>query len=457
MSLEKARNPTQGLGSIALVALAALALRAAVSVAIGFNPAFFDADGYHAIAMEGLAGRPLPTDGHPPGYSWLLLAIYRFAGPRPRIVYAVQIVLSAAVVFLVGDAARRRFGPRAGVLASLLVATSGILAIYPSLLVSENLCLLGVSLIAWLLLPPFPKISAARLSACAAIVAILALTRTAMLLLALPLVAIPALEAIRLRRSRDVALAGLAFAVATAPLLAYSSLRAGRTGVFRVGSPADVYSFYLGNNPNATGRAEGFPDVPQPGTTEAPDMEAVARILGPKASTYLVTHLLREGELFVRRASFNFAPNKRDLIYLYGQGLAGERTPWVLKSAYVWVAIGIPVLGAAVPLALARDPRDGALRMALLLVLAGVLPYHISIGDARYLIPFHPLLAFAAGALLAPFAPGQWSARTRLAAGLVAIAFFGNAAYDVWATDGALRKVTRPGGAQLHPPYILAR
>ena len=447
---------SSGASSIALVALLALALRVAIFAAVGFNPAFFDADGYHAQAMEGVAGRPIPTDGHPPGYPWFLMAIYRIAGPRPRIAYAIQIVLSALAVFLAGDAARRRFGLKAGMLAALLVATSGILAIYPSILVSENLCLLGVSLIAWLLLPPFPKISGARLLSCAAIVAALALTRTAMLLLALPLVAIPFLGAIRRTRSRSLALAALTLGVATAPVLAYSWHRASRTGVFRLGSAADTQSFYFGNNPNATGRTEWFPEA-QPGTPDAPDYETLARILGPKARAYLLAHPLREGDLFLRRASFNLAPNKRDLIYLYGQGWVGERSPLILKTIYAWVAIGMPILGATVLLALARDARDGALRLALLLFLLGILPYQISIGDARYLIPFHPLLAFAAGALASPSAPGQWSRRMRLAAATFAIAFLGNAAYDVWATDWALKKVTQPGGSRLHPPYILAR
>ena len=446
----------RGWGSVALVALLALALRAAIFAAVGFNPAFFDADGYHAQAMEGVAGRPIPTDGHPPGYPWFLGAIYRIAGPDPRIAYAVQIVFSAVVVFLVGDAARRRFGARAGLLTSVLLAVSGTLAIYPSLLVSENLCLLGVAAIARLLLPGYPKVGATRLLSCAAIVAVLALTRTAMLLLALPLVAIPFLGAIRRTRSRSLALAALTLTVATAPVLTYAWQRASRTGVFRLGSAADTQSFYFGNNPNATGRTEWFPEA-QPGTPEAPDYETLARILGPKARTYFLTHPLREGELFLRRASFNLAPNKRDLIYLYGQGWAGERSPRVLKTTYVWVALGIPILGAAVLLALAHDPRDGALRLALLLFLLGMLPYQISVGDARYLIPFHPLLAFAAGALAAPPAPGQWSARMRLAAAVLAIAFLGNAAYDVWATDGALWKVTQPGGSRLRPPYIFAR
>ncbi len=440
-----------------MVALLALALRTAVSVAIGFNPDFFDADAYHSLAMEGLAGRPVPTDGHPPGYPWFLMGIYRIAGPEPRFAYAAQIALSAAVVFLVGDAARKRFGPRAGLLASALVATSGILAVYPSLLVSENLCLAGVALIGWLLLPPFPKISAARLLSCAAIVAGLALARTAMLFLAVPLVALPALEAIRHRRGRSLGLAGLVLGIAVGPSLAYSGVRAGRTGVFRVGSPFDVYNFYLGNNPEATGRAGWFPSLPRTGTPETPDMEAVARVLGPKARDFVLAHPLREVELVARRASFNFAPNKRDLIYLYGQGLAGERPRGAVSAVYVWAAMGVPVLGALVLLALARDPRDGALRMALILVVAGILPYECSIGDARFLIPFHPLLAFAAGALLAPSIAGQWSGRMRLTAALLAIAFLGNAAYDVWATDPALRKVTQPGGSHLHPPYILAR
>jgi hypothetical protein len=457
MTLRNKGETPAGRSSIALVALFALALRIGLSIAIGFNPAFFDADAYHRLAMEGVAGRPVPTDGHPPGYSWLLMVIYRIAGPEPRVVYAIQISLSAAGVFLLGDAARRRFGTWAGLLTAALLAVSGPLAIYPSLLLSENLCLLGVALIAWLLLPPFPEVGAPRLLACAAILSVLALTRTGMICLVVPLVTLPFLAPLHQKPARNLALATLILVIAAAPLLAYSLHRASRTGVFRVGSPADVYSFYLGNNPEATGRAEPFKNVPRPGTVGAPDMEAVARILGPKARAYVLTHPFREGELFLRRASFNLAPNKKDLLYLYGNGWAGERTSRVVKAVYVWVAISVPLLGAAVLLAVARNRRDGALRFALLLTFCGILPYQFSIGDARYLIPFHSLLAFAAGALLAPRAAGQWIARTRMAVALLALAFLGNAAYDVRATDPALRKVARPGGSRVAPSYDFAR
>jgi hypothetical protein len=457
MTLSRTSDTPNGPGSIALVALLALALRIAVSLAIGFNPAFFDADAYHRLAMEGVAGRSVPTDGHPPGYSWLLMVIYGIAGSDPRIVYAIQIALSAAGVFLMGDAARRRFGPRGGLLTAALLAVSGTLAIYPSLLLSENLCLLGVALIGWILLPPLPDVGEARLLACAGIVGVLALTRTGMICLAVPLVALPFLAALREKPARNLALSTLMLVIAVAPLLAYSLHRAKHTGVFRVGSPADVYSFYLGNNPEATGRAEPFRDLPRPGTVEAPDMEAVAQILGPKARAYMLTHPFREGELFLRRASLNLASNKKDLLYLYGNGWAGEHSPGAVRAVYVWVAISVPLLGAAVLLAFARDWRDGAFRFALLLTFLGLLPYQISIGDARYLIPFHPLLAFAAGGLLAPHKAGLWATRTRLAAALLAIAFLSNAAYDLRATDAALRKIARPGGSLLAPSYDFAR
>jgi hypothetical protein len=278
-----------------------------------------------------------------------------------------------------------------------------------------------------------------------------------MLAVALPLVALPLLGRARRPRAYDLALAGVAFLLVVGPVLAFSWLRASRTGVFRVGSPADVYNFYLGNNPRATGRAESLPEIPQPGTSEAPDMEAVARLVGPRAIAYALTHPLHEALLFLQRASFNFAPNKRDVIYLYGQGLAGERSPYALQALYSWVAIGMPLVGAVLLLAIFRQPHDSALRFALLLALVGILPYQCSIGDARYLIPFHPLLVFAASALLSPHRSGRWSAWARLAIGFFAIAFFLNAAYDVRATDIALRAITRVGGSTIHPPYILAR
>lgn len=446
-----------GRAAVLGVAAAALAIRVATSLAIGFNPAFFDADSYHRLAMEGVAGGHVSSDGHPPGYSWFLMTLYRLVGVEPRAVYGLQIVIAAGVVLLVGDAARRRFGPRAGVLAASLLAFSGPLAIYPSLLLSENVCLAGVALVAWLVLPRLPEPGAARLLGAAAVVAALSLTRTGLVLLAVPLAFLALASRRRGGAARSAALAAGVLAVVAVPLLLYSWVRSGWTGAFRIGSAADVYSFYLGNNPEARGRAEPMTIDLGPDPPPSPDMETAARLLGPKARSYLLRHPVREAELFVRRASFNFAPNKKDLLYLYGHGWAGERRPAVVEAVYVWVAMSWPALAAALLLAFARRGVDAPVGLALAFAAAGILPYQVSIGDARYLIPFHPFLAFAAGSLLAPAGPHSWAASRRLAAGVLAVAFLANAVHDVARTDGALRAIARPGGSALRPPYHFAR
>ena len=441
---------------VAGFALAGLLFRLWIISAVGFNPNFFDVDGYHAMAVAGLSG-PVPTHFHPPGYSWFLTAIYGFMGTRVRVVYVLQAFLAAVSVLLVGCAAQRRYGMAGGCLAAGLLAFSGYVSVFPSALGSENLCFFGVSALTAILLPKPFCAGFLRLFIAAVIVGCLVLVRTAMIGLAPGVALLAAMD-----RKRDLPYSGRAVSavvvlvVALLPAAVFGLVRYEREGFFRIGSPWDVYNFWAGNNRHATGRIDPMPDVPRIGTAELPDEEARARLLGPRAWHYAFTHPFHESVLVVKRLSYLFAPPKRDLIYIYGSGWAGEFPGPVILTAYVWAASSVPLLVVCILTALGLKGGEPAYWVGLLLMGFGLAPYMISLGDARFLMPLHPFLAFAASSLLrpVPLAPG---ALRRLIALLLMTLFAVNAFLDLSATQPALEAIMQPGGSQLHPPYHFAR
>lgn len=437
------------------LALAALAVRVWAVLAVGFNPDYFDVDGYHHGALEGLGGGPIPTSHHPPGYSFVLMLFYEAAGPRPRLFLLVHALLGAAACLLVGDAAKKCMGRRAGLLAAALLAFNPYVVLATPALGSENLALPAFALFVWLVARDLPSVPSWKLAAAALAVAAMGLVRSALVSVALPLALLPALGLTRAAgpTRRRVAAGVLLLALSLAGPVGYALLRARTTGVFRIGSPNDVYNLWVGNNPHATGRIDEMPGVPPPGL----DREEVARLLAPRVVAFLLESPHRQLDLFARRLSHNLAPPKRDLVYLYGHGWAGERSEATVRLAYALVALSFPVLGSLALLAFARAGRTVPFLFAAGVFLCALAPYQLSIGDARYLLPAYPALCLAASALAAPGVPSAWSRGRRLAAAALAVLFLGNAAWDVHLTEPALAAIARPGGSRLDPPYHLAR
>jgi hypothetical protein len=439
------------------IVLAGLALRLWIVAGVGLNPNYFDVDGYHAQAIKGLSGT-VPTDYHPPGYPWFLIAIYKFIGPQVRVVYALQALLSSAAVLLVGWAVQRRYGFAGGCLAATLLAFSGYLAIFPSALGSENLCFFGVGILVAILLSKPRPISLPRLLAAAVLVGGLSLVRTTMLGLAPGVALLAVLSNNRSEKglTQRVAVAAMVMGISLVPAAVFGVVRWEREGYFRFGSPFDVYNFWVGNNPHATGRIDAMPDVPKVGTAELPDEEARARLLGPRAWRYALTHPLHEAVLLGKRTSYLFAPPKRDLIYIYGWGWAGERSPSVIVATYIWAASSVPLLIVCILLSLAWKGCEPAFWSSLALMGFALTPYLISLGDARFLMPLHPLLAFAAGSLLRPVHPARSLGRWLVVGALLGL-YGANTFFDLRLTQPALEAIMLPGGSQLHPPYHFAR
>jgi len=449
----------EGLRALLAVTALAFALRVSILLAVGFNPAFFDADEYHRMAVGALRGHPMDTVGHPPGYSWFLVAVYSVAGLKPRVVYLVQAALAAFAVLLAGDAARRRWGPRAGLLAALLLALDAHAAIFPSALVSENLCLAGVAAIAWLVVPAAPRPSLGRLAAAVVVAGSLAHVRTGFVAFVPLLALLPLLPAKgRLVPSARALASALVVALLGGGIVASFPLyRARETGGRpRLGSPMDSLMLWMGNNPAATGRYEEMPGRPAVGQPGIPDVDALERVSRERARAFVLERPWRQADLVVRRASFLASPPKRDLVYLYGQGWAGEKPPAVVRATLAWLVLSFVALVAAAIAGIARRGDDPAFLLGAALVLFVALPYLASVGDARYLHPAHPALALLAGAAAAP-QEGPTPARRKRLAWTLAALFAANAAWDVAASLPAMRAVAAPGGSALRPPYHFAR
>jgi hypothetical protein len=335
------RTPSSGLPPAWMTAGLALAVRLALTFGVGVHPSFFDADGYHGLALAALRGASVETIGHPPGYTWLLMGLYLLVGVRPLAVYLLQDLLSALSVFLVADAAGRRWGARPALAAGLLMAANAYLAVFPTVLASETVCTAGIAALVWLLVPDFPRASPVRLLLAAGVAGCLAVVRTGFLLF-VPAVALlslaPLLGPGPRRRARAAGTAVLASLVGLAIAAGPAIYRSRETGVFRIGTNLDGSRLWIGNNPNATGRYEPMPDEPAVGQPGVPDAAALERAWRTRAWDFILGRPWRQLDLVPRRLSLLLAVPKRDLIYLYGNGWAGERPPAVLGAFLAWLA-----------------------------------------------------------------------------------------------------------------------
>lgn len=437
----------------------AFAIRIGIVLAVGFNPEFFDADEYHRMAVDALRGSPMDTVGHPPAYSWFLVAVYSLVGTKPRVVYLVQAFLSTFAVLLVADASRRRWGSRAALVSGLLLAFDAHAAIFPSALVSENLCLAGVAAILWLLAPAVSRPETWRLLAAVVVAGGLAHVRTGFVVFVPALTALPlALTGWRgLRSPRPWGRAALTALAGGLVVASFPIFRARETGAPpRLGSPMDGVMFWMGNNPAATGRYEEMPGRPEVGQPGIPDVEALGRVAGERARAFIFEQPWRQADLVLRRASFLVSPPKRDLIYLYGHGWAGERRPAFVLASLAWLVLSFGALVAAALAGFSRRGDDPAFVLGVAIVLLVALPYLASVGDARYVHPAHAAAAFLAGAAAGPREATVPRRRTLLAWTLGATLAV-NAAWDVASSLPAMRAVAAPGGSTLRPPYHFAR
>jgi hypothetical protein len=138
----------------ALLALAAV-IRVAYFLELRADDPFYrvmlmDASRYDTWARMLAAGAPF-EEGRPfhqaPLYPYLVSLVYRVAGPRPPVVFALQMLGGLVTLALVARSARRIAGPPAAVAAAALGAAYGALLFWETRLLTTSLVILLVALL----------------------------------------------------------------------------------------------------------------------------------------------------------------------------------------------------------------------------------------------------------------------------------------------------------------------
>jgi 4-amino-4-deoxy-L-arabinose transferase-like glycosyltransferase len=218
--------PVSFRGRLAIVALAALAIRTAATVYHRDYPVIGDAltfhlEGGHLAHGEGFRRvfEDVPTAEHPPLFI-CLLAVFDLLGADGFLAQRLLLgLVGTATVVLVGLLARRVAGGRAGLIAAAIAAVYPLLWLADGSLMSESLY--GVLVVAALLVAYAYRDArtAPRAAALGAVVGLAALTRgEALLLVPLLAIAVMARGALPVRtRMEHVGALVAAFAVVLAP------------------------------------------------------------------------------------------------------------------------------------------------------------------------------------------------------------------------------------------------
>jgi arylsulfatase A-like enzyme/4-amino-4-deoxy-L-arabinose transferase-like glycosyltransferase len=144
-----ARRPVAVLAALLLLAAA---LRVAAALTVGDVPALHGDETYYVEAGRAVArGLGYPDSVRPPGWPFLVAAVFRIFGESLTALRLVQVAVSLVAVALVYDVARRRYGPRAALVAGLFCAVLPELVHYTHFLWSETLFTTLLVLAIWAL------------------------------------------------------------------------------------------------------------------------------------------------------------------------------------------------------------------------------------------------------------------------------------------------------------------
>jgi len=213
-----------------------------------------DAALYDEWARAIASGRPFGQDGpfyHSPGYAYFLGGLYKLAGPHPLAAVLVQSVLGVGTILLTALLGNRLFGPRAGIMAGLLVLGSAPFCFFEVKLLDATLSVFLGTLAIFVALHP-QKRGKTVLAALAAGVAggLLGVVRANLLLVPLSILVLWLWEARSRRRSlRDVGAYAAGALIALAPAFVHNLER----GAFVPVATQGGFNFYLGNARGATG------------------------------------------------------------------------------------------------------------------------------------------------------------------------------------------------------------
>jgi Flp pilus assembly protein TadD len=342
-----------------------------------------------------------------PLYIYFLAAVFRIAGVAVLPAQILQVVLGASAAALVAVSGRRLFGPRAGVLAGLLVAMTGVLAFAEILVLQSALDPFLAALALERLSAALVRPAVARFVAAGAAFGLLGLNRPNALA-AGAIVALAVLAADRSRRG-----AGNAVALAAGIALALSPVAVRNravTGEWVLVSSHGGLNFLIGNHAEATGGYAAPPGVTPTIAGQSADTRRVAEAAAgrPLGDAEVSEHFYREGRRFIRehpraaaalllrKLALTFGRVELPLNYSYAYWSRDE--PTILRGLVVgaWLLVPLGLAGLAVP---PRVPRR------TLLVWASFVPaYAIAVAlffvAWRYRLPLLVALAVPAGAAI---------------------------------------------------------
>src|SRR5262245_59714858 len=97
-------------------------------------------DHYHQLALTVAAGQPFPTMEVPWGYAYFAAAFYRVFGDRPWILLVAQVLLNAAMPWLVYRLALEWTNQRTALVAAAITGIFSFNTIYASTQSSDAVC-----------------------------------------------------------------------------------------------------------------------------------------------------------------------------------------------------------------------------------------------------------------------------------------------------------------------------
>jgi tetratricopeptide (TPR) repeat protein len=342
-----------------------------------------------------------------PLYIYFLAAVFRLAGMAVLPAQVLQATLGAAAAALVALTGRRLFGPRAGLLAGLLVAGTGVLAFAEILVLQSSLDAFLAALALERLSAALEHPAVARFVTAGAAFGLLGLNRpNALAACAIVVVAVLAVD--RSRRGVGSALALLAgVALALAPVAVRNRAV---TGEWVLVSSHGGLNFLIGNHAGATGAYAAPPGITPTIAGQSADTKRVAEAAAgrPLSDAEVSQHFYREGRRFVReepraaaalllrKLALTFGRVELPLNYSYAYWSRDE--PTILRALVVgaWLLVPLGLAGLAVP---PRVPRPALVAWASF-VPAYAVAVALFFVAWRYRLPLLVALAVPAGAAI---------------------------------------------------------
>jgi len=412
--------------SLAVVVVLAFAVRVAWILYARFTPTLSDDAGRYDLLGRSLAhaaGYINPngttTLFWPPGYPFILAAVYRLSDDSVRAALVLNAMMAAATVALIYAIGRRAFGGRAAVIAALLYALLPSAIFYANETLSETAFTFVLMLGLWLLIESAARRSWALLAAAGVALGYASLVRGQAALL--PLVALPflwwsaehpargaplserdagsglrVLATIRQPVLRAVAL-GIVMLAVIAPWTARNYVES--HSLVLISSNAGV-DFYIGHSASADGRGRivdelvfRYPRLSQP--------RAEAKISADgfrEGAKYALRHPSSEVKLSARKVFYLWYRDREALRWTDGHDerhvlRAGVKSALGrVSDAYYWVVLALALVGIGRWLSFTRD-LAGATRLLLVSLVAYWTLVHVAFfADPRFHAPVMPVL-----------------------------------------------------------------